>query len=1099
MPVNWSICQSEYCNAANSRFAPQPAILFATSGAQFHYSQIPTIRHYRFGTTPTAPSTRTLNYFDESFGVFMRSKTSAAFFLATLVILALGSLASQAKPTDTPVLSLPHRPHYVFQSVGENFNLNSLTPACILQDLDGFIWIGTPNGLLRFDGNHVLRFGLEQGLPSTNVDQLVLAPSGRIWIVTSRGVSYMEGGVLHQLPLSKVYNSFHHPSALALDSWGKVYLATEGGLLRVDPERPNDIRLWSIPEGLPSLEAESVSITSEGRVWFASDHRVGWLDSQDHVHMFPAQSGLPREQVISILQDFEKILWVRTAGHLYRLNPGSTHFISELPDLPPANDYGSPALDRSGNLMIPTVAGLYRRISGQWEVIDQSRGMKVNATFAITEDREGAYWIGLGGAGIQRWIGRKSWSGWTQAEGLPDNVVWSELRDKHNRLWLGTNNGVAMWDPQAARWRIWKSKDGLNGSLAREMILAPDGAIWVLCYPGGLTRFDPESLTLEKVSTPDPIPTGIHMGPDGRLWIANARYLKAAHPTQRPFQFVDVPLPPEIHQGIGRLASSPDGVLWAVGRTGLSRFDGKQWLHFTAANGLLQDEIVEAAAVSRDEVWVRYSDALGLTCLRLVDGKPQLTHYGMADGLPSLDVYMLGADHEGNVWAGGAFGLTEFSRNGRTLRFTQADGLIWNDLSEQGFFAEEDGTLLFGTSGGLARYNPISADEQVELPPRVVITSALLGSTNRLSERKPAAPRSDNTFRVQFAALTYRDPENVRCSYRLAGLENEPNETSGREARYPALPPGDYSFSVSCRSARGTLSFPAEFSFTVIPAWWQRWYSRGAVVLLGLFALYSLVNYRTRKLQNERIRLEQAVAERSEALALANKELEEMSLTDPLTSARNRRFFQATIGSDVSQAIRAYSAPDPTRSRRNRDIIFYLIDADHFKEINDRFGHDAGDQMLIDLTARISSAIRYSDVLVRWGGEEFLVVSRFCERKEAATLAARVLSAVAGEPFKVKGAGLSLHRTVSIGWAAFPWNVASPIDISYEEVLAIADRAMYKAKNSGRNQAIGALPPESASEPHTSVAHGDTEARVSEIVATADYITTYGLETTSIT
>ena len=310
---------------------------------------------------------------------------------------------------------------------------------------------------------------------------------------------------------------------------------------------------------------------------------------------------------------------------------------------------------------------------------------------------------------------------------------------------------------------------------------------------------------------------------------------------------------------------------------------------------------------------------------------------------------------------------------------------------------------------------------------------------------------------------------------------------------------GNYSFTVSCRSARGTLSFPAEFSFTVIPAWWQRWYSRGFAILLGILALYYLMNYRTRKLQSERFRLEQAVAERSEALAQANKELEEMSLTDPLTSARNRRFFQATIQSDVSQAIRAYSSPDPTRSRRNRDVIFYLIDADHFKEINDRFGHDAGDQMLIDLTARISSAIRYSDVLVRWGGEEFLVVSRFCERKEAATLAARVLSAVAGEPFKVKGAGISLHRTVSIGWAAFPWNIASPVDISYEEVLALADRSLYKAKNAGRNQAIGALPPESAAEPHTAVAHGDSEARVSEIAATAAYITTYGLETTSIT
>ncbi|MGA2098137.1 MAG: diguanylate cyclase [Candidatus Acidiferrum sp.] len=1024
----------------------------------------------------------------------MRSKPSATFLL---ILMSLGSLAAKAAAAQTTPLSLPHRPHYVFQRIGEDFDISSLTPSCILQDQDGFIWIGSPDGLRRFDGTRLLRFGMEQGLPSTNVNQLVLAPNGRIWIATSRGIAYIEAGVLHRLPLAKTYNSFRQTSVLALDTWGKVYLATEAGLLRVDPERPNDVRAWTTADGLPSLDVEAVSITSEGRVWFASDHRVGWLDAQDHVHLFPLQSGPLREQVVSILQDMDKILWVRTAGHLYRLNPGATHFVQELPDLPPANDYGSPALDRAGNLMIPTVEGLYRRNAGQWEVIDKSSGMAANATFAITEDREGAYWIGLGGAGIQRWIGRKTWSGWTQAEGLPDNVVWSELRDSRKRLWVGTNNGVAMWDPEAGHWRAWKAKDGLNGSIAREMVVAPDGALWVLCFPGGLTRFDPYSLRLEKIPTPEPYPTGIHIGPDGRLWIANSKYLKAASLSKRPFQFVDVQVPTKARGAVGRMTSTRDGAMWLVGRGGVSRFDGKQWLHFSTADGLLQQEVVEAAAVSRDEVWFRYFDALGLTRLRLVKGRAEVTHYGFSEGLPSLDVYMLGADHEGNVWAGGALGLTEFFRNGRTLRYTQADGLIWNDLSDRGFFAEEDGTLLFGTSGGLARYNPISADERVELPPKVVITSAHLGSRDRVSERNPAALRSDNTLNVEFAALTYRDPENVRCSYRLAGLESEPNETTGREARYPALPPGNYSFTVSCRSARGTLSFPAEFSFTVIPAWWQRWYTRGFVIFLGVFAMYALVNYRTRKLQNERLRLEEAVAERSEALAKANRELEEMSLTDPLTAARNRRFFQATIVSDVSQAIRAYSSPDPNKSPRNRDIVFYLIDADHFKEINDRFGHDAGDQMLIDLTARISSAIRYSDVLVRWGGEEFLVVSRFCERKEAATLAARVLSAVSSEPFKIKGAGISLHRTVSIGWAAFPWNVDSPVDLDYEEVLALADRAMYRAKNAGRNQAIGALPPQSASEPHTSVPRGDSEARVSEIAATAAYITTHGLETTS--
>ena len=98
---------------------------------------------------------------------------------------------------------------------------------------------------------------------------------------------------------------------------------------------------------------------------------------------------------------------------------------------------------------------------------------------------------------------------------------------------------------------------------------------------------------------------------------------------------------------------------------------------------VVDNEVVEAAAVSRDEVWFRYSDALGLSRLLLVDGStPHSLRVG--EGLPSLAVYMLGADHEGNVRPAAPFGLTEFFRNGHILRFTRADGLIWNDLSENG-------------------------------------------------------------------------------------------------------------------------------------------------------------------------------------------------------------------------------------------------------------------------------------------------------------------------------------------------------------------------------------------------------------------------------
>ena len=137
---------------------------------------------------------------------------------------------------------------------------------------------------------------------------------------------------------------------------------------------------------------------------------------------------------------------------------------------------------------------------------------------------------------------------------------------------------------------------------------------------------------------------------------------------------------------------------------------------------------------------------------------------------------------------------------------------------------------------------------------------------------------------------------------------------------------------------------------------------------------------------------------------------------------------------------------------------FYLIDADNFKEVNDRYGHDVGDKVLLEMAHRLSSSIRHSDVLVRWGGEEFLIVSRYTDRTEAELLAQRALSAVADMPFVVNASGETVYRTCSMGWAAFPWFPGDPRAISYEEVLTLADRGLNQAKQSGKNRAVGMLP-----------------------------------------
>jgi diguanylate cyclase (GGDEF)-like protein len=204
----------------------------------------------------------------------------------------------------------------------------------------------------------------------------------------------------------------------------------------------------------------------------------------------------------------------------------------------------------------------------------------------------------------------------------------------------------------------------------------------------------------------------------------------------------------------------------------------------------------------------------------------------------------------------------------------------------------------------------------------------------------------------------------------------------------------------------------------------------------------------------------------NEELRRTNLVLEEASLTDPLTSLRNRRYFSATIEADVGQALRSHTDHhDP----HTRDLVFYLIDADNFKEVNDQYGHDIGDTVLIEMARRLSSSIRHSDVLVRWGGEEFLIVSRYTDRREAELLAQRVLAAVADMPFTVGPTGKTVRRTCSMGWAAFPWFPEDPRAVTYEEVLTIADRGLNRAKQSGRNCAVG-MTPATGKAPATTVA-----------------------------
>ncbi len=226
-----------------------------------------------------------------------------------------------------------------------------------------------------------------------------------------------------------------------------------------------------------------------------------------------------------------------------------------------------------------------------------------------------------------------------------------------------------------------------------------------------------------------------------------------------------------------------------------------------------------------------------------------------------------------------------------------------------------------------------------------------------------------------------------------------------------------------------------------------------------MVAVWLFVWLRTKTDSRRRRELEQAVAQRNAELLQKNKELEEISLTDPLTMTRNRRYFYETVPTDVAQALRSHlknvepSVPPVPK----HELIFILVDIDRFKRVNDELGHAAGDRLLQEVAKRIASVMRRSDDLVRWGGEEFMLVCRTTDRENAGLLCSRVLEAIRELPFDV-GNGVQVHKTCSIGWAPYPWLGDDVGLLSIDNVIELADKGLYLAKREGRNRSFGMIP-----------------------------------------
>ncbi len=1009
-----------------------------------------------------------------------------------------------------------------FQPVAVPDEVPAHLVTALAEDRQGFLWIGTQGGLVRYDGYQFKVFKFNPDDPRTlggsYVRSLFAAADGRLWIGT------FSGGVSVYDPATDTFTRYAHdpndPGSLshnrvetiAADRSGRIWIATYEGLDRLDPGtgriehfRHDD----RDPTSLAADRVRAVLVDRSGRVWVGSQDGLqvygrpgrGPGRGFERIASDPKDaSSLARQFVSKLFEDDKGRIWIGTlddgaavldpeTGRLHRFRPeagaanpgGLSHFWVYGIEKGADDEIWIATFGGGIDVVDARSLDIVARLRHDPALPNTIGSDRVGALF---RDRSGLLWVGAWGQGLARHdpkarAFRALRSSPSRPEGLSHPEIVRALQMRDGTIWAGTNgNGIDLLDEDGRRIGGHRPDPEDPGALSDGAITClaqgDDGTIWVGTLNGMLHRLRPGARRFERLSVAQGLPGGpiraLAFGPDGSLWAGAAEGLARIDPrTEKIATYRHRPDDPATLSGIAAesLAFDAHGTLWVGTDSGLNAFDPVRGtavrISYQAGrrDGLPAGWIPDLMIARDGRLWVATPG--GAAILVAWDGRtarfdPVAPHLGR----PAAPVESLIEDDQGKVWLTPRLRVDPSSWTYQELG--PADGLAFHDFFIASRSRTDSGTLLFGSPEGLLLVSPERLSPWTYEPP-VVATAFRVDGVERPGasrlDRLTLAP-GEKSFRLDFAALDFTAPARNRYRYRLEGFDDRwtAGDASQRSAAYTRLPPGRYTLRIEGTNRAGLVSrhsllVPIE----VLPAFYQTAWFR-ALAALGLIALaYAAYRLRVRRLEARGRALEQLVQERTLSLAETNQELtvayrriEEASLTDPLTRLRNRRFLDQGIESDLDLSARRHE--DGHTGSGETDLAFLLLDLDHFKTVNDTYGHAAGDAVLSQTADLLRSTCRASDHLVRWGGEEFLLVARFCDRADAPTLAEKIRATIAAHPFRLDD-GLEIRRTASIGFAVYPFAPAAPRAVGWQEIVAMADLALYAAKRRGRNRWVG--------------------------------------------
>lgn len=969
--------------------------------------------------------------------------------LATLWLgLWVDAIASnQSLPPEIPIHQLVNHNWTVTDG------LPQITVTEITQDHAGYIWMGTQGGLARFDGHRFKVFdsfthpalghnfvntvmvgddgmvwaGSERGLSWGNQSGFTAVPgsakaggildlmpdgSGGVWVGTRRGLFHATKERIRQLPAAE---DGVPVTSLTRSRKGQLHAATENGLLVNVEQASKALAPTTIEGGLRNIVR--VLALPNGDLWLAGENAVIRVDETFHRQ----EVLLEGRNIEAMTLDASGSLWISTDNGLYRRTPDGNLEHSQVAGLGVNSWIRGIFQDNRGNLWVGTqLNGLFRLYAGRFRRMGAVDGLTDEAVWSVYSDPTGGVWAGATDGAYYGGL-----SGFTmpfQDEELPHPMTLSLLRDSTGGLWIGTRMGLAYQPPGSEATLV---RDDIPATVVNALHEDAQGRVWVGSN-AGLHRIDrpwgeTRALDLNALVGPGSrVVRSIAPDVNGQLWLATETGIYR----QTATDFTPVTDDQQFHaHSFNVLPIAPDTAL-ATFAQGLAWLGPDTERMLGRRDGLHSDTFMYVT-VENDTLWFNTPDGVGKTALS------DLRAY-VNNELKSLPSRVYGrADSAQPAQCNGGQRNSGALTSGRWIWCPSLSGLMALDLKRA------------------------QANAQAPIP---VIQTLRYGDESRLLESRPGhsealqLPTGARDLEIMLTGIHYRNNSKMRFLVQLEGWDNEWQELADRRtAIYTNMPWGEYHFKVLAVNEDGVVSEqPARLTLYLPPLWQETLWAKAGMVLGIALLIWLGVWLRFRRMEAHRRKLRETVEERTRQLRKANQKLQDSALTDPLTGLRNRRFLHEFIDVDFAQAIRKTRTANKPR---NSDIAFIMMDLDHFKTVNDRYGHAAGDEVLKHVARLMREQVRESDHCLRWGGEEFLLVIRHTEASEVNACVERLMHAIRNATIEAGTA--RIQCTCSIGFTLFPPSFSFEGSWpSWEQVVDIADAAGYMAKREGRDRWI---------------------------------------------